>query len=67
MGKVKKKVNSRVLGMSPYVSNGVPQSCLDPLKICKLYMIMFAKLKQLILTLLHFNSFNTNILNQFTM
>jgi hypothetical protein len=25
-----KKVNLEVLGMNPYVSNGVPQSCLDP-------------------------------------
>jgi Iap family predicted aminopeptidase len=28
--KVKKKVNLRVLGMSPYVLKGVPQLCLDP-------------------------------------
>jgi hypothetical protein len=27
---VKKKVNLKVLGMSAYVSKGVPQSCLDP-------------------------------------
>jgi len=30
IGKVKKKVNLRVLWVSPYVSKGVPQSCLDP-------------------------------------
>jgi len=29
MGKVKKKVNLGVLGMNPYVSKGVPKSCLD--------------------------------------
>jgi len=28
--KMKKKVNLRVLRMNPYVSKGVPQSCLDP-------------------------------------
>jgi hypothetical protein len=28
---MKKKVNLGVLGMSPYVSNGVPQPCLDPI------------------------------------
>jgi hypothetical protein len=30
MGNVKKKVNLRVLRVSPYVSKGVFQSCLDP-------------------------------------
>jgi hypothetical protein len=29
MGKVKKKVNLGVLGVSPYVSKGVPWSCLN--------------------------------------
>ncbi len=28
--KMKKNVNLKVLGVSPYVSKGVPQSCLDP-------------------------------------
>jgi hypothetical protein len=32
MGKVKKKMNLGVLGMNPYGSNMVPQSCLDPMK-----------------------------------
>jgi hypothetical protein len=31
MGKMKKKVNFGVLRISPYVSNGVSQSCLDPI------------------------------------
>jgi hypothetical protein len=40
MGKVKKKVNLGVLGMSPYISKGVPQSCLDPTYGCqKMFMI----------------------------
>jgi hypothetical protein len=30
MGKMKKKVNLGVFGVSPYDSNVVPQSCLDP-------------------------------------
>ncbi len=30
MGKMKKKVNLGVLGVSLYVSKGLPQSCLDP-------------------------------------
>jgi len=34
MGKVKKKMNLEVLKVSPYVSKGVPWSCLDPL-ICQ--------------------------------
>jgi hypothetical protein len=29
MGKVKKKVNLKVLRVNPYVSKGVPQLCLD--------------------------------------
>jgi hypothetical protein len=29
IGKMKKKVNLIILGVSPYVSKGVPQSCLD--------------------------------------
>ncbi len=56
MGKVNKKVNSEVLEMSPYTSNGVPQSCLDPLKLCKLNIIMFV-IKMTNLNIVTFKSF----------
>jgi hypothetical protein len=40
MGKVKKNVNFGILGVNPYVPEGVPQSCLDPLyKFNQLYLI----------------------------
>ncbi len=47
LGKLKKMVNLKVLRVSPYVSNGVPQSCLDPNTLSFFFTIVFPKLLSL--------------------
>ncbi len=42
MRKMKKKVNLGILGASPYVTKGVPQSCLD-YKFFECYKIHFER------------------------
>jgi hypothetical protein len=41
--KLKKMVNLRVLRVNPYVSKGVPQSCLNPNTLSFFFTIVFPK------------------------
>ncbi len=54
MRKVKKKVNLGILGVSPYVSKGVPQSCVDQ-KNFECYKIHFERVARKLIIILNQN------------